>query len=76
MGMKQKEIKMADSKKPIHEKISRICYFEKLSFFESAISNLFFSRFFFRSIAMKIGQVCWLARMGQNFDKAKRDNTF
>ena len=56
--------------KNFHEKTLRIGDFEKLSFFESAILN------FFCFIPMKTSQSFWLARMGQNFDQAKRDNTF
>ena len=51
-------------------KNSRIGGFENLSFFECAIL-IFFSSFPWKSV-----KVYWLARMGQNFDQAKRDNTF
>ena len=57
----------------------------KMRFFESAILN-FLSRPFwifflkkkkiFASFLWKQVKVYWLARMGQNFDQAKRDNTF
>ena len=34
------------------------------------------SQYFFASFPWKQVKVYWLARMGQNFDQAKRDNTF
>ena len=61
-----------------HKKILRIGDFEKCTFFESAILNFFFQEkiFFFAFFPWKLVKVYWLARMGQNFDQAKRDNTF
>ena len=67
-----------------HEKILRIGGAGKWVFFESAILNflnrpfwiLFSKKFFFASFSWKQVKVYWLARMGQNFDQAKRDNTF
>ena len=35
-----------------------------------------FEFFFFASFSCKMAKVSWLARMGQNFDQAKCDNTF
>ena len=55
------------------QKILRIGGFEKLCFFESAI---FKKKIFFTFFLSKQVKVYWLARMGQNFDQAKRDNTF
>ena len=51
-------------------KILRIGNFNKLSFFEMAILN------FFASFPWKQVKVYWIARMGQNFDQDKCDNTF
>ena len=56
-----------------HKKISRIGDFEKRRFFESAI---FFRILFFSFLPWKQVKNYWLARMGQNFEQAKRDNTF
>ena len=52
------------------QKILRIGDLEKCTFFESAILNFFFLLF------SQLVKVYWLARMAQNFDQAKRDNTF
>jgi hypothetical protein len=61
-----------------HKQILRIGDFEKCTFFESAILNFFFQKkkFFFAFFQWKLVKVYWLARMAQNFDQAKRDNTF
>ena len=61
-----------------HKKILRIGDFEKCTFFESAILNFFFQKkkFFFAFFPWKLVKVYWLARMAQNFDQAKCDNTF
>ena len=51
----------------------------KISIFLSwpSILNLFFQKyFFFASFTWKQFKVYWLAKMGQNFDLAKCDNTF
>ena len=60
------------------KKVSRIGSFENLSFFNSAILKIFliFFDFFFASFPWKSVKVSWLARMGWNFDQAKRDNIF
>ena len=51
MGMKQKEIKMADSKKPIHEiftkKYWELAILKQLTFSDSAILIIFFQKTFF-----------------------------
>ena len=61
-----------------HKKFLRIGDFEKCTFFESAILNFFFQKkkFFFAFFPWKLVKVYWLARMGQNFEQVKRDNTF
>ena len=41
------------------------------STFSNSTINLFFASFSWKSV-----KVYWLARMGQNFDQVKRDNTF
>ena len=57
--------------KKIHKKILRIGDFEKRYF------DFFFSKFFlFSFFPWKQVKVYWLAKMGQNFDQARLDNTF
>ena len=49
--------------------ILRIGYFEKLSFFESAILDFFSSKNkHFASSPRKLVKVSWVSRMGRNFD--------
>ena len=52
--------------------------FWKISFFSVGHFEIFFSKknIFFASFSCKMAKVSWLARMGQNFDQAKCDNTF
>ena len=53
-----------------HKKNLRICDFEKLSFFESAILNFFYSKkkIFFASFPWKSVQICMVEWMGRNLD--------
>ena len=55
----------------------RIGDFKKCTFFESAILNFFFQKKnIFAFFPWKLVKVYWLARVAQNFDQAKSDNTF
>ena len=52
--------------------------FWKISFFSVGHFEIFFSKKKKKiaSFSCKMAKVSWLARMGQNFDQAKFDNTF
>ena len=60
----------AKSKKKFKKKIQN-GRLKKTIFFKIANSQYFFASFPWKQV-----KVYWLARMGQNFDQAKRDNTF
>ena len=53
-------------------------WFWKMHFFWVGHFEIFFPKknFFFAFFPWKLVKVYWLARMAQNFDQAKRDNTF
>ena len=67
---------------PIHEifkkKIWKLAILKNALFFSRPFWNFFFQKKKknYASLSWKHVKVYWLARIGQNFDQAKRDNTF